>query len=149
MMTGTVQQKLLGLVMRSTLAALLVAIVAMVAYDLLRYHRSWIADLDTQAELLGAHFGAGARVRRRPGRARKTSSCCAYRPKVRAAAIYNARGKLFASFGADAGRPFPSCPRPTARASTATTSSSSSAWSTTARFSARSTCAPTTSCGTG
>jgi signal transduction histidine kinase len=110
MMTGTVQQKLLALVMRSTLAALLVAIAAMVAYDLQRYHRSWIADLNTQAELL-ARTSAPALAFDDVRVAKENLELLRYRPKMRAAAIYNARGKLFASFAAAGGEPaFPELP---------------------------------------
>ncbi|HLB85018.1 MAG TPA: hypothetical protein VJK00_09805, partial [Steroidobacteraceae bacterium] len=51
--TRSVRQKLLVVVLLATLVAVLVAVAAMVAYDLRLYHRSWIADLTTQAELLG------------------------------------------------------------------------------------------------
>ena len=41
----SVRQKLMFMVMSATLAALVVAIAAMVAYDLRLYHRGWIADM--------------------------------------------------------------------------------------------------------
>ena len=47
--TRSVQQKLRVVVLLATLVALLVAVVAMVAYDLRLYHRSGIYDLTTQA----------------------------------------------------------------------------------------------------
>ena len=96
----SVQQKLLGLVLLSTLAALLVAIAAMVAYDLRLYHRSWIADLSTQADLLG-RTSAPALAFDDVRAAKENLELMRYRPKVRAAAIYDARGRLFASFAAD------------------------------------------------
>ena len=105
----TVQQKLLGLVLVSTLAALLVAIAAMVAYDLQLYHRSWIADLNTQAELL-ARTSAPALAFDDARVARENLELLRYRPKVRAGAIYNARGKLFASFAPDPEQTFPALP---------------------------------------
>jgi signal transduction histidine kinase len=105
----SVQQKLLGLVLVSTLAALLVAIAAMVAYDLQLYHRSWIADLSTQAELL-ARTSAPALAFDDARVAKENLELLRYRPKVRAGAIYNARGKLFASFSPDADEVFPSLP---------------------------------------
>jgi signal transduction histidine kinase len=96
----SVQQKLLGLVLLSTLAALLVAIAAMVAYDLRLYHRSWIADLSTQADLLG-RTSASALAFDDTRAAKENLELLRYRPKVRAAAIYDARGRLFASFAAE------------------------------------------------
>lgn len=105
----SVRQKLLGVVLLATLAALLVAIAAMVAYDLWLYHRSWIADLTTQAELLGRTSAPAlafddARV------AKENLELLRFRPKVRAGAIYNARGKLFASYAHDSEHQFPALP---------------------------------------
>jgi signal transduction histidine kinase len=107
--TRSVQQKLLVVVLLATLVALLVAIVAMVAYDLRLYHRSWIADLTTQAELLGRTSAPAlafddARV------AKENLDLLRFRPKVRSAAIYNAKGRLFASFANEQGGDFPALP---------------------------------------
>jgi len=105
----SVQQKLLALVLLATLVALLVAVAAMVAYDLRLYQRNWIADMTTQAELLGRTSAPAlafddARV------AKENLEFLRYRPKVRAAAIYNANGKLFASFANEGGGEFPALP---------------------------------------
>ena len=105
----SVQQKLIVMVLLSTLAAVLVAIAAMVVYDLRLYHTGWVADVTTQAELLGRTSGPAlafddARV------ARENLELLRYRPEVRAAAIYDARGKLFASYSPAAGTEFPALP---------------------------------------
>lgn len=106
----SVQQKLLALVLLSTLAALFVAIAAMTAYDLRLYHRSWIADLSTQADLLG-RTSAPALAFDDARAAKENLELMRYRPKVRAAAIYDARGRLFASFVAEgSGEAFPRLP---------------------------------------
>jgi len=105
----SVSQKLLALVLLSTLAALLVAIAAMVAYDLRLYHQSWIADLNTQAELL-ARTTAPALAFDDARVAKENLELLRYRPKVRAAAIYNARGGLFASYAGDGQETFPKLP---------------------------------------
>jgi len=107
--TRSVQQKLLVVVLLATLVAVLVAVAAMVAYDLRLYHRSWIADLTTQAELLGRTTAPAlafddARV------AKENLDLLRYRPKMRAAAIYNAKGKLFAKFVNNADREPPALP---------------------------------------
>jgi signal transduction histidine kinase len=107
--TRSVQQKLLVMVLLATLVALLVAVAAMVAYDLRLYHRSWIADLTTQAELLGRTSAPAltfddARV------AKENLDLLRFRPKVRSAAIYNAKGRVFASFTSEAGGDFPALP---------------------------------------
>jgi signal transduction histidine kinase len=107
--TRSVQQKLVIVVLLATLVALLVAVASMVTYDLRLYHRSWIADLTTQAELLGRTSAPAltfddARV------AKENLDLLRYRPKVRAAAIYNSKGRLFASFTNENAREFPSLP---------------------------------------
>src|SRR5258705_10714245 len=102
----SVRQKLVGLVLVAALAAILVAIVAMIAYDLRLYHKSWIADLETQAELLARTSAAAlafddARV------AQENLELLRYRPKVRAAALYNASGRFFAGYAQAADSQFP------------------------------------------
>jgi signal transduction histidine kinase len=111
MATRSVQQKLVTMVMVTTLAALLFAIAAMVAYDLRLYHRSWIADLNTQAELL-ARTSAPALAFDDDRVARENLELLRYRPEINAAAIYNARGKLFASYPSTDEYPFPALPEP-------------------------------------
>jgi signal transduction histidine kinase len=103
----SVQQKLIGMVLLSTVAAVLVAIAAMVLYDLRLYHTGWIADVTTQAELLGRTSGPAlafddARA------ARENLELLRYRDEVRAAAIYDAKGRLFASYSPTDGAQFPS-----------------------------------------
>ena len=107
--TRSVHQKLLVVVLPATLVALLVAVAAMVAYDLRLYHRNWIADLMTQAELLGrASTPALAFDDTRV--AKEHLDLLRYRPKIRAAAIYNAKGQLFAGLKNDNAREFPALP---------------------------------------
>jgi signal transduction histidine kinase len=105
----TVQQKLLRVVLLSTFAALLVAITAMVAYDLRVYHRNWIADISTQAELL-ARTTAPALTFDDARVAQENLALLRARPKILAGAIYSARGKVFASYAAAEGRPLPELP---------------------------------------
>jgi signal transduction histidine kinase len=105
----SVQQKLVGMVLLSTVAAVLVAIAAMVLYDLRLYHTGWIADVSTQAELLGRTSGPAlafddARA------ARENLELLRYRGEVRAAAIYDAKGRLFASYAPAGETDFPSLP---------------------------------------
>src|SRR6266568_3550295 len=49
----SLRQKLLGLVLLTTLVALVVALGALIGYDLRAYHRTLVSDMTTQAELLG------------------------------------------------------------------------------------------------
>ena len=109
MKSASVRAKLLRIILLTTLAALLFAIAAMTAYDLRLYHRSWIADLETQAELLG-QTTAPALAFDDQRVARENLELMRARPKLRAAALYNARGKLFASFSRRAQHAFPELP---------------------------------------
>ncbi|MGH8687741.1 MAG: sensor histidine kinase [Burkholderiales bacterium] len=93
----SLRQKLLALVMLTTFAALVVALGGMIAYELQGYHRRLIADLTTQAELLGRTIAPAltfddARV------AKENLDLLRSRPQVGAAAIYTARGAVFASY---------------------------------------------------
>jgi signal transduction histidine kinase len=106
---GSIQQKLLRMVLATSLAALLVAIVAMVGYDLRLYHQSWIADLATQAELIG-RYSAPALAFDDARAARENLELLRYQPKVRAAAIYDPKGRLFAQFLAEGAEGFPKFP---------------------------------------
>lgn len=93
----TVRQKLLGVVLLTTLAALVVAIGAVVAYNLRAYHQNLVSDLNIQSELLG-HMTAPALTFDDKQLAKQNLSMLRLRPSVRAAAIYNERGSLFASY---------------------------------------------------
>lgn len=96
---GSVRNKLLAVVLLTTLVALLVALLAMIGYDLRAYHRSWVADVTTQAELLGRTSAAALAF----DDARAVAEDLAllrFRPKVEAGAVYNARGELFAKYPA-------------------------------------------------
>src|SRR5713226_2013032 len=95
----SVRQKLLAVVLLTTLTALLVAIAVMVAFDLRNYRQSLIADMTTQADLLG-RTTAPALTFDHPPVAQQPLALMRYRRQTRAAAIYNARGKIFASYSA-------------------------------------------------
>jgi len=94
----SLQRRLLGVTMTTALVALLVALGAMVAYDLRAYHEGWVADLKAQAELLG-RSSAPALEFDEAQVAQGNLALLRLQPKVRAAAIYGAQGRLFASYG--------------------------------------------------
>jgi signal transduction histidine kinase len=99
--------KLIGVILATTLAALVVALVAIVAYDLREYHETWTADVSTQAELLG-RMSTSAIAFDDPRVAKENLELLRLRPHVQAAAIYTANGTLFASYtrsGRDGGFP--------------------------------------------
>jgi signal transduction histidine kinase/ActR/RegA family two-component response regulator len=92
--------RLRAVVLASTLMALVVALGAMIAYDLLAYRRGWSGDLRSQAELLGTTT-APALAFDDPRMARENLALLRLQPRLRAAAIFDARGKLFASWHAE------------------------------------------------
>ncbi len=100
----SLRTKLLGVILATTFVAVAVALTAMVGYDLHAYHRSWTDDMSAQAELLG-RTTAVALTFDDSKAANENLSLLQLRPQVRAAAIYGARGTLFASYIAKAGDP--------------------------------------------
>ena len=106
----SLQAKLIALVLLTTLAALAVALLAMVAYDLRAYHRAGVDDVGTQAELLGQTI-APALAFDDPKVATDTLNLLRLRPQVRAAVVYGPGGQVFATYAATpAERRFPSLP---------------------------------------
>jgi signal transduction histidine kinase len=105
----SISRKILTVKLATTLIALLLAISAMMVYDLRLYHQNWLNDLNTQAELLGQMTAPAlsfddARV------ANENLALLRYRPRVEAAAIYDARGRLFARFARQGEATFPALP---------------------------------------
>lgn len=96
----SLRRKLIAMVLVTTLAALLVALLAIIAYDLRVYHQDWTIDVTTQAELLG-QTTAPALAFDDPDTARENLELMRLRPQVQAAAIFTARGALFASYRRD------------------------------------------------
>ena len=97
MIVRSIRQKLISMVMLTTLAALVVSIVTVIAYDLRNYHRALLGDMATQAELVG-HMSAAALSFDDQRLANENLAMLRIRPTVRAGAIYRADGKLFASY---------------------------------------------------
>ena len=50
---SSLTHKLVAVMLLTTLVAVVVALGAMVAYDLRAYHHGWVDELNAQAELLG------------------------------------------------------------------------------------------------
>jgi len=91
----SIREKLVTIVMSTTLAALLVALGTVVAYDLRSYQRSLHNDLATQAELVG-HMTSAALAFDDPRLAHENLALLRTRPSLRAAALYDGEGALFA-----------------------------------------------------
>ena len=95
----SIRKKLVAIVMSTTLVALLVSVGIVVAYDLRSYQATLLNDLSTQAELVG-HMTSAALAFDDPRLARENLALLSSRPSVRAAAIYDDTGALFASYQA-------------------------------------------------
>lgn len=95
----SIRKKLVAVVMTTTFVALLVSIAVVIAYDLRSYHRALVNDLSTQAELVG-HMTSAALSFDDPRLANENLALLRTSPLVRAAAIYDAKGALFASYAA-------------------------------------------------
>jgi signal transduction histidine kinase/CheY-like chemotaxis protein len=96
---SSIRTKLMAVVMSTTFAATVVSVGTVIGYDLRSYQRTLLADLSTQSELVG-HMSAAALNFDDPRLARENLALLRSRPSVRAAAIYNASGQLFASYAA-------------------------------------------------
>jgi len=107
MRQSSIRKKLVAVVMATTLAALVVSVGLVIGYDLRSYHRTLVNDLATQAELVG-HMSSAALSFDDARLAGENLALLRTRPMVDAAAIYDERGRLFASYAADgAGAVFP------------------------------------------
>ncbi|MDN4036757.1 ATP-binding protein [Massilia sp. YIM B02443] len=95
----SIRTKLVRVVMTTTFVSLMVSIAIVVAYDLRSYHRALVNDLATQAELVG-HMTSAALSFDDPRLANENLALLRTSPLVRAAAIYDARGRRFASYAA-------------------------------------------------
>ncbi|NVD99750.1 ATP-binding protein [Massilia sp. BJB1822] len=93
----SLRQKMLAVVMLVAMLALLVSIGIFIVYDLRAYHRSIVADLSTQAELIG-HMSSPALVFDDPRLAKENLALLRLRPKIDAGAIYRSGGALFAAY---------------------------------------------------
>jgi signal transduction histidine kinase/CheY-like chemotaxis protein len=92
---ASLQTKLVRVVLLTTLVSLVVALGAMIAYDLRAYHQSWVGDMAAQADLL-AQTSAPALAFDDVKVATDNLALLRSRPRVRAAALYDERGQLFA-----------------------------------------------------
>ena len=96
----TVQRKLLIVVLLTTLVALVVAMLAIAAYNLRGHHNNIVLDMSTQSDLLG-HMTAPALTFQDKELAAQNLRMLKIRPQVRAAAIYDLHNELFASYIAE------------------------------------------------
>jgi hypothetical protein len=93
----SIRLKLALVVLATTLTALLVAGVALVINDLRAYRQAALSDLLTQADILG-RASAPALAFDDPKAAREYLMLLKAKSEIASAAIYNARGKPFATY---------------------------------------------------
>jgi signal transduction histidine kinase len=93
----SVRYKLALVVLAATFIALLIAGVALVIYDQRTYREQWVSDLTAQADIVG-RASAPALAFEDPKAARENLAVLAARPQILSAALYAAKGKLFASY---------------------------------------------------
>ena len=93
----SVRHKLVLVVLAGVVAALIVAGIALVIYDLRGYREASTNDLVTQAEILG-RASAPALAFDDPKSAAENLQTLKAKPTIAAAAIYNSRGKIFADY---------------------------------------------------
>jgi signal transduction histidine kinase/ActR/RegA family two-component response regulator len=93
----SVRGKMMRIVVLTTAIALLAAGIGMLTHDLSVYRDTWVADLDTQASILGTST-ATALVAGDRSVADRNVAALQVRPTVLVTAIYAANGKLYASF---------------------------------------------------
>lgn len=109
--THSVRKKLLLVVLATTGVALLLMGVAMMVFDLRTYHETWVNDLFAQASLIG-QASAPALEFDDERVAKENLELLKIRPHIAAAAIYAARGTLFATYSRAgvSGEKFPALP---------------------------------------
>ena len=95
----TVSGKLLSVALLTTLVALVLAIAAISAYFLRADYRALAADLRTQSELIG-HMTAPALTFHDRTLAHNSLHLLRLRPEVLSATIYDAEGRVFATYAA-------------------------------------------------
>ena len=96
----SIRRKLMSVVLLTTLVALVISLGTIVVYDLRAYHRNLVADISTQAELLG-HMSSAALAFDDDRLALENLNLMRIRPRVTAGALYKADGSLFASYRAN------------------------------------------------
>ena len=108
--SASLRAKMLAVILITTLIAVAVALCAMIAYDLRLFQGKSVAELETQAELLGRTTAAALEFDD-PKVAQENLQLLRFRPEIQAAAFYDARGKIFAKYSSNPGQDrFPKLP---------------------------------------
>ena len=105
---ASIRRRMLRVVMTTTLVALLVSCTALLLYELQMHRASWAQDLRTQADLV-ARTSVPALSFDDARAAAENLALLRLRPQIEMAALYDASGRLFASYAV------PGLPLPPAR----------------------------------
>jgi signal transduction histidine kinase len=105
-----IRRKLLATILLTTVVALLVASGTLLALGLRDYHNGWVKDVFTQMELLSRSSTAALQFDDQKVGG-ENLSLLSIRPEFQAAAIYDSRGQLFATYSRPGEpRDFPAIP---------------------------------------
>src|SRR5690606_26318946 len=94
---NSVRNKLLFVVIVTTMLALLISGASMVIYELKNFRNTWVNDLSAQADVIGL-AAAPALQFQDPRAAHDYLALLQAKPNINSAAIYTANGSLFASY---------------------------------------------------
>jgi signal transduction histidine kinase/ActR/RegA family two-component response regulator len=97
MIRGSLQRRVMAVVLSTTCAALLLSAVALMLYEVGTYRDAWIRDLTTQADLIARSTAPALAFDDRKA-ASENLALLKLRPQIEAAAVYQADGSLFASY---------------------------------------------------
>ncbi len=102
-------------ILGSTLAALALALGAMIVYDLRTWHHGWVAEVQAEADLVG-HASADDLAAGDARGAQQALAMLRLQSRMRNAAVYDAKGNLFASWRNEGAAPPPATLQPVAPA---------------------------------
>jgi signal transduction histidine kinase len=108
--TASISRKLIGLNVLVTAAALLLACLGFLAYDLVTFRDNLVARLSAQAQIIGSN-SVSALVLNDPRSAEKTLAALGSLPDIRAAGILTPDGRLFARFLHPGAQPMAALPQ--------------------------------------
>jgi two-component system, sensor histidine kinase len=95
----SIRRKLHAILLRGSLVSLLLAGMGMMTFDLVRYATAFRRDMETQADVLALSSQAALSFQDSQA-AVETLRTLRARPSIELAALYDARGQLFASYSA-------------------------------------------------
>jgi signal transduction histidine kinase/DNA-binding response OmpR family regulator len=105
----TISRRLTLMNMLTSGAALVLACVAFIAYDMVTFRDATVRNLSTQAQIIGANT-ASALLFNDPQSAEATLSALKASPNIVSAAIYSADGRLFATYSSKGSDGVPALP---------------------------------------